>query len=250
MRPRAARAYTQPPMTAFPPGYPPPYPPPVPQPSSADRVRAAWQRRNESDYIFDFPTALGWTFLTCGLYGIYVVYQLVRRAREHNLRRLEMLDAATTFGWEQAQARGVADELRPSFERISQHMTTLRAQVQEFRDPAIWTVLAVFFLGIVEIVAFILLDGDLVGHDYAEGAIEHDLATIYTRLGAPLPFPDPARLKGHHRYVERVIVAVVTLGIYLFWWEYDVMTEGNRHFQQNWGWEDELAQAVQRLITA
>jgi hypothetical protein len=237
-------------MTALPPQYPQPFPPPFPPPSPADRVRAAWQRRIETDYIFDFPTALGWTILTCGFYGVYVVYQLVRRAREHNLRRLELLDGATSFAWEQAQARGVANELRPSFERISQHMATLRAQAQEFRDPAIWTVLAVFFLGIVEIVAFILLDGDLISHDYAEGAIEHELATIYARLGTPLPFPDPARLKGAHRYVERVIVAVVTFGLYLLWWEYDVMTEGNRHFQQNWPWEDELAQAVQRLIAA
>jgi hypothetical protein len=235
-------------MTAFPPQLPPSYPPQMPQPSAAERVRAAWQRRNETDYIFDFPTALGWTILTCGLYGIYVVYQLMRRAREHNLRRLELLDAATAFAWEQAHARGVANELRPSFERVSQHLAALRAQTQEFRDPVIWTVLAVFFLFVVQVIAFILLDGDLITHDYAEGAIEHELAAIYARLGTPLPWPDATRLKQHHRYVERVIVTVVTFGLYLFWWEYDVMTEGNRHFQQNWRWEDELAQAVQRLI--
>ena len=36
------------------------------------------------------------------------------------------------------------------------------------------------------IIMFILLDGDLFTHDRAEGAIEHELSVIYTRLGAPV----------------------------------------------------------------
>ncbi len=72
-------------------------------------MRAAWQRRNETDYIFDFWTALGWTILTCGIYGFYVLYQLVRRSRDHNLRRIEMLDAATGFAWERAGQSGMQE---------------------------------------------------------------------------------------------------------------------------------------------
>ena len=90
-----------PPPAAYPPAAPPVYAPQMAMPSAADRVRNAWHGRAESDYIFDFATALGWTILTCGFYAIYVVYQLVRRSREHNLRRIELLDAATTFAWEQ-----------------------------------------------------------------------------------------------------------------------------------------------------
>jgi hypothetical protein len=68
---------------------------PGPPPSSAAvRVRLAAQRRGESDYIFSYWSALGWTILTLGIYGLYVFYQLVRRMRDHNARRLELLDAA------------------------------------------------------------------------------------------------------------------------------------------------------------
>src|SRR5438270_861480 len=72
---------------------PPPTPPPPPGPpvgaavatgSSKDRIRQAYQRRAETDYIFNFWTAFGWTLLTCGIFGLYVIYQLVRRARDHN----------------------------------------------------------------------------------------------------------------------------------------------------------------------
>jgi hypothetical protein len=47
-----------------------------------DRVQAAWQRRVETDYIFDYWAALGWTVLTLGIFGFYVFYQLVRRMRD------------------------------------------------------------------------------------------------------------------------------------------------------------------------
>src|SRR5579864_2232464 len=79
-----------------------PGPPSVP---TAERIRLAWQRRPETDYIFNFWTAFGWTVLTLGIYGFYVFYQLVRRMRDHNARRLELLDAATTVAWEQAGRR-------------------------------------------------------------------------------------------------------------------------------------------------
>src|ERR1017187_5797979 len=49
--------------------------PPMP---AIDRVQVAWRHRVETDYIFDYWTALGWTVLTLGIYGFYVFYQLVR----------------------------------------------------------------------------------------------------------------------------------------------------------------------------
>jgi hypothetical protein len=211
-------------------------------------VRFAWQRRHESDYVFDFWSALGWTILTCGYYLVYVVYQLVRRSRDHNLRRIELLDAATTFAWERANAQGLAEELRPNFERIATSMATLRHQATQSRDPIVFLIIAIFATGITQIVAYILLDGDLVTHDFAEGAIEAELTTIYGRLGASVAPPDPNRLKAKHNYAGRVIATLLTCGIYLFWWTYDVMVEGNRHFEHNWRWEDDLAASVQGLL--
>jgi hypothetical protein len=222
----------------------------VPAPSPADRVRVAWQQRHDSDYIFEFWSALGWTVLTCGIYGFYVMYQLMRRDRDHMLRRLELLDAATTFAWEQTHAQGLAEELTPAFQRIAPNLAQLRTQTTQFRDPVIWVILDVISGGIARIVAYILMDGDLVSHDHAEGAIEAELSAIYGRIGAPMPPPDPARLKGKHNYVGRIIALLATCGIYGLWWLYDVMVEWNRHFEHNWRWEDGVAASVQSLLPA
>ena len=58
------------------------------------------------------------------------------------------------------------------------------------------------------------IDQDLDTHDRAEGAIEAELAEIFGRLGASLPAPDPSRVKGRHNYAARIIVTIVTCGVY------------------------------------
>src|SRR5262249_61378498 len=95
---------TQPPAPA-----PPPYP--VAAPNTADRIRIAWQQRYETDYVFEFWSALGWTILTLGIYAFYIIYQLMRRDRDHIRRRLELLHAPTPFAWQRAYDRGLGARL-------------------------------------------------------------------------------------------------------------------------------------------
>lgn len=254
-----------------PPGNPPPeFPPPEAAPNAApqaapapvaawstpaatpaDRVRVAWSDRVRTDYVFVNPWLNVFLIvITCGIFGLYLFYQLVRRSRDHNQRRLELLDAATTFAWDTAYERGLAEELRPNFERIAAGLQPLRAMTTEFRDPAIWLVLALIASGIAQIVAFVLLDQDLIKHDQAEGAVETELAAVFARLGQPLPPSDPTRVKGPDNYVGRVIATVASCGIYQFWWWVDQQRDGDAHYAQNWPWEDALAQAVGNLQAA
>lgn len=218
--------------------------PPMPW---ADRVYAAWQRRIDTDYIFNYWSALGWTVLTLGIYGLYVFYQLVRRMRDHNMRRVELFDAALAFGWEASGRRGLQAELTPSFQRAEAHMSVLRRMTADFRDPVIWLVLSIVARGVVEIVAFVLLDQDLVKHDRAEVGVEYELSLIFGRLGHAVAAPDQARVKGQNNYAGRVVATIFSFGVYLFWWYRDQMIEPNRHFQNNWMQEDTLAAAVQQL---
>lgn len=224
-------------------------PPPAatgPSPTLArDRVRAAWWRRADTDYVFDYWSALGWTVLTLGFYGFYIVFQLVRRIRDHNARRLEMFDAALMVAWEVAGRRGLAEELTPSFRRAAAHMDVLRRMTADLRDPGIWVVLAL--AGIPDLVAFVLLDRDLVRHDRAEVGVEYELALVFGRLGQHVPAPDQHRVKRPDNYAGRVAATVGSLGFYALWWLHDQMTVPNRHFEANWAQEDALAHAVEAL---
>ncbi|HUV10218.1 MAG TPA: hypothetical protein VMX12_04510 [Acidimicrobiia bacterium] len=244
-----------PPDGAAPSNPPGPTPPPpgwaAPPASARERVRSAYARRAESDYVFTGPGMnVVLTILTCGLFGLYLFYQLMRRDRDHLRRRYDLLDAANTYAWEQAEARGLADELRPVFERNATQLATMQRQTTEFRDPVIWVVIAVLASGLAQIVGFVFIDQDLDTHDRTEGALETDLATIYERLGWSLPVPDPVRVKGKHSYVGRIVATILTCGIYQLWWLYDMQVEGNRHVEGNWPFDDALAGAVDALAAA
>ena len=230
-----------PPQVPAPPPQVPAFPPQVP---ATERVRVAARRRDETDYLFNYWTALGWTILTFGIYGYYVFYQLIRRMRDHNARRLELLDAATTVAWEEAGRQGLQRETAPSFERAAGQLAVLRQMTGDFREPVIWLLLAIVARGIAEIIAFVLLDQDLIKHSQAETAAVHELSVIYGRLGQPLPAPDPGQLKRPDNYVGRILATIFTFGIYMFWWFYNQMEEPNKHFISNWTDEDHLVNAV------
>jgi hypothetical protein len=245
-------------VTATPP--PPPAPSgawgPPPAASPVERIRAAYAARNQSDYFFsNIGLDIFLTIITLNIYGLVVFYQLMRRMRDHNRRRLELLDAANDFAWQHASERGVAEELRPNFERISVNLGVLRLMTTDFRDPAVWLVIVIGaavvgsgYLGFIPwMIGLIIIDGDLVKHDQNEGAVEAELSAIFARLGQPVPTPDPARVKGKQNYPGRIVATVFTCTIYGYWWQANAMRDGNTHFQWNWPWEDALAGAVQAL---
>lgn len=214
----------------------------APQLPPATRVSAAIAARHQSDYILEFWTALGWTILSCGIYSFYVFYQLMRRMRDHNRRRLEMLDALNVLAWEEANRRGSQDGLRANFERVAAHLQVMRSMTSDFRDPAIWVVLALISSGIANIVGYIFLDQDLVKHEAAETAAEDELAGIFGQLGMEVALPARMTVKSEqHNYVGRIIASLVTCGLYGMWWLYNLMVEANQHFQSDWLREDAFA---------
>jgi len=223
---------------------------PMPAPGGAERLQAAVTRRGETDYLFDFWTALGWTVLTCGLYGFYVFYRQFWRSVEHNKRRVEVLDAALHVAWERATSAGRGDELTPRFEAASRQMAELRAITTEFRDPVIWTIISVVSSGIGNIVGYVLLDMDLVRHEAAERAGEAELAGIFDALGAPFDLPAAGAPKERHGYVGRIVALLLTCGIYGLWWLADLMREGNDNYRRDWAAEDALWTAAGRLQAA
>jgi hypothetical protein len=221
-------------------------PPPSTPPGTASRIHAAVAHRAESDYVFDFWTALGWTLLTCGVYMLYVLYRLVWRSVQHNRRRIELLEATNAWAWDKAVAAGRGDELTPAFQRVSGHLSVLRRIDGEFRDPGLWLLLGIVASGIATYVAYVLLDGDLVDHEAGERAAEAELSGILSVLGAQVQAPPPPT-KQRHNWVGRVLATLGTCGIYGFWWLADMMRELNEHYRGNWWWEDQLVGAVRSI---
>jgi hypothetical protein len=226
----------------------------VPSAQPVDQLGMAYQRRNDTDYIANFWTAFGWGILTGGIFYLYMFYELIRRLKDHHTRRLDLLDAANAYAWQVANQRGLQNELRPQFERTSAGLENLRRVTPQFREPGTWLIILLVagwltLIGgvVVYYIVYCGLDRELVEHDRIEGGIEVELSAIFTRLGQPIPPPDPARVKRPDNYAARILVSIVTLGWYNLWWTYNIMKEPNQHFEINWAWEDALARSVQGL---
>ena len=219
----------------------------MPAATPVERFRAAYNGRAQTDYYFEgMGMVIFLTIITCGIFGFYVFYQLMRRMRDHNRRRLDLLESATEIAWQRASGQGVSEELRPNFERIATNMAVLRGLTTEFRDPGIWVLIAVL-TSIAYYVGFYFLDQDLIKHDQAEGAVEAELSAVFARLGQNVPAPDPARQKGKQNYAGRIVASIFSFGVYFFVWLYNMMDDVNKHFLWNWPWEDSLSGAVHAI---
>jgi hypothetical protein len=47
--------------------------------------------------------------------------------------------------------------------------------------------------------------------------------------------------------VGRILAAIFSLGIYMFWWYHDQMEQPNKHFASNWAHEEELVTATEKF---
>jgi hypothetical protein len=95
-----------------------------------------------------------------------------------------------------------------------------------------------------KVTVIVLLDQDLIKHGQAEADAGHELSVIYGRLGQQVRSPDRGPVKRPDNYLGRVLAAIFTFGIYMFWWFYNQMQEPNRHFASNWAQEDDLVNAA------
>lgn len=226
-----------------------PFPPDAQYPTAAalpptQRLRQAVTRRDQTDYIFSFWTAFGWTILTCGIFGIYVIYKQFQRSVDHNRRRIEVLDSATAIAWERAGAAGRSEELTPQFQYIAAQVNVLRNLDNQFREPALWALIGAF-TGLGTYVGYYFLDQDLTGHEAAERNVEEALAQVLTALGTPVQLPAVPAPKGPHNILNRVLATLVSCGVYAMWWLYDLMEDGNANYRADWTREDALLVALE-----
>ena len=217
---------------------------PADAPSAGERVRVAAQRRGESDYIFSYWSALGWNRTHPRNTGFTSFTNSSAGCATTTPAGSNCSTRRPPSPGSRPDGKAVTRNWRAAFQRAAGHLAVLRRMTSDFREPVIWLVLAIVARGIDQIVAFVLLDQDLIKHGQAEAGAERELSVIYDQLGQQLASADPNRVKRPDNYVGRIVAAIFSFGIYMFWWYYNQMEEPNRHFAGNWAQEDELVKAV------
>ena len=151
------------------------------------------------------------------------------------------------MAWEQAGRQGLQQDSARTGPRAAGQLAVLRQMTTDFREPVIWVMLAIVARGVAEIVAFVLLDQDLIKHDRAEVGAEFELSLIYGRLGQHVRSPDQDRVKGQTTMWAGSWPPSSRSASTCIWWYNNQMQVPNQHFAGNWAQEDELARAVEAI---
>ncbi len=194
----------------------------------------------------EFLLVLGLGFIIQILFTLfqsYLVYILVLRMDDHLER-----DGLLRMGiLEFLDSRSMATRTDINVERWTINTINMSAYMKERKKGAItWAVL-------VGVFSFIPIIGTLflmyVLHNLTDGLIDHDFNQLnfnrqlnwsLAKLNRPMVAAAgwmnlPRRSTGMY-----VILTLITLGFFLPYWWYVIITDWNEHFQNQWRFEDEL----------
>lgn len=247
--------------------------PPDPQRYLAAQVES----RAAGDYRFNWPTYIGWTILTLGIYSLYGLYQLIDRRVEHARRRLRFSAALWHVLSARADAMGRRDQVQSGLDNLSSVHATLEGyERRNGRNPTILLVCRVIpflalqgaarampgnadvpsgletALGVFSLLALAglaaigtytnhVLNADLRFIEQWEDALFQNATWVMERLDLPVRSPGPRHAPVRKRDTALyVLLTVVTVGLFAIAWRAMMMRDGNDHFDADDRVEDAI----------
>ncbi|MBC7253666.1 MAG: DUF4234 domain-containing protein [Actinobacteria bacterium] len=195
--------------------------------------------RASTDFITDPGMAILLSIVTCGIYGLYIVYKLVQRRDEHFRRMAGVADAVAAL---RAKAQGREELIAPELAQLEQVRVQMAAMAAE-RGAAIWLLICMF-TGIGSLILYYLLMQDYVQHDLLEAQFFTLMSGALAKLGLASEAGQAVPSVPQRDFVTFLILTLVTCGIYGLYWMYVMIKDFNDHFMAQVPWEDFLVQAL------
>ena len=212
--------------------------------TSVPALQADMNLRTATDWQQNFWPVFFLSLITCGIYGIYVLYKMLDRRQQHFERMINLRQHLIGVLKEKAEAAGRSAELEQDLSQLEGiHMeATARDRAGE-KSPALWLVLSIV-VGIVVYYVYYFLNDDFRAHESNEQRFMARASEIMATLGMPDQPILMDTVVPERNFIVYILLTLVTCGIYGIYWMYTVLTDPNRHFQQHEVWEARLAAAV------
>jgi len=212
-------------------------------------VVAEARRREETDYRFSYGSYFGWNLLTLGFYSHYATFKLVERRTQHAQRRLAFM----SYFWHALNARAETAGQKELIAEGLDNLSRIYQQMEAFerrnkREPILWMLLRIvgqyFLFGAIGAYINHFLNKDLLFYDEWESSYAANAEWVMQRLGYPVAVPRRARPVQNRSTGLYVFLSIITFGIWAAVWRYQVMTDGNNHFDDDAAIEDALLRAM------
>ena len=196
-------------------------------------LQADLQQREQTDRQINFWLVLLLSFLTLGLWGYYVIWQLVSRRDRHFRRVARLAEDATVYLRTRAQETGT--DLGETLTRLEGAQRALRDSAAE-RGAAIWTVLCILTQGLGNLVLWYVLMSDFSKHEAQEAELVAALNQGFAVLGEQTSLRLEPQIPDRSYWLY-LLFTLITFGLFWIYWYYCLLEDPNRHFRAQADWE-------------
>ena len=203
------------------------------------------QERINSDWTTEAGTAVVLTIFTCGIYGLYVFYKLMERRDRHLARVANMVNTSAALLKERAAADGRMELIAAELSQMEMLQREIYDQSRE-RGAALWLVIGVF-TGIAIWIGYYFIMDDMARHDQLEARFFTLMSSALAKVGLAGQASVAGPIIPDRNFAAYLIASIFTCGIFVFYWLYVLVDDGNRHVEAQVQWEDFIYSA---LVTA
>jgi uncharacterized protein YneF (UPF0154 family) len=198
------------------------------------------QERVTTDWSTEPGTAVVLSIVTCGIYGLYIFYKLMER-RDRHLARMSNV-AASSIALLKEKAAGREGQIGAELQQLDMIQAQMYEQSRE-RNAVLWLVLGIFF-GIGILIGYYFIMDDLVRHDQLESQYFTVMSQALQKLGITTQASQAMPNIPERDFVTHLLLSIFTCGIYYFFWEYQLIGDGNIHVEAQVQWEDFIYQSL------
>ncbi len=208
------------------------------------------RQRAQTDWQTTFISALLLSIITCGIYGLYIIYKLMDRRLQHFERMISLRGHLVQVLREKAEAAGKTAEVEEELSQLEGFLldATTRDRAGE-KSPVLWLVLTLVFNPVVYYVYYFLND-DFRAHESNEQLFMNKASEIMIKLRITQQPITPSIVIPERNFVMYLLLTIVTCGIYGIYWWYTLIVDPNLHFDNHASWEAQLATVLTANNTA
>lgn len=179
--------------------------------------------------------------ITLGIWGLVVLYRQISRRDQHFRRENALNNDLLTAVKERIRSTGLDPHSLPEVAALESAIRQ-KAEVEQSKGPALWLILSLI-TGLAAIYVTYFLTVDYFHHEQTELDIVNKANAALRSAGLPISVQFNQVLPERHFWLN-LLVVIVTLGIWGIIWQYRLLSDPNRHFENQWVWEDSLASSL------
>lgn len=200
------------------------------------------QERINSDWTTDAGMAVLLSFVTCGIYGLYIFYKLMERRDLHLARVANMVNTSVALLKEKAAAQGKTELIAQELAQLEMVQREMFDQSRE-RGAVLWLILGIV-TGIAVWIGFYFIMDDMTRHDQLEAQYFTLMSQAMAKMGLSSQASQAAPNMPERSFALYLILSLVTCGIFYFYWLWALVDDGNKHVEMQVQWEDFIYSAL------